>query len=243
LTHTLFVSDLHLCQERPQVTRLFLNFLAKPAREAQALYILGDLFEYWAGDDDIDDPHHRPVIAAMRALAESGCALYLMHGNRDFLIGAGFARASGAVLLPDPVLIDLHGRRTLLTHGDLQCTDDREYQNFRSMVREPGWQQNFLASPLSHRKAQIAAMRSRSEQEKSCKDAAIMDVNAHAIADLLRRHDFPPRLIHGHTHRPGRHTVEVEGHISERIVLGDWGDRGSCLECGEHGCEVRELSL
>lgn len=243
MTHTLFVSDLHLCRERPQATRLFLNFLANRARNAQALYILGDLFEYWAGDDDIDDPHHRPVIAALRALSEGGCALYVMHGNRDFLMGADFAQASGAVLLPDPVLIDLHGRRALLTHGDLQCTDDVEYQVFRSKVRDPLWQQDFLAQPLPQRKAQIAALRARSEQEKSCKDAAIMDVNASAVADLLRSHDFPPLLIHGHTHRPGRHAVEVDGKRCERIVLADWGDRGSCLECSAHGCEVWELSL
>jgi UDP-2,3-diacylglucosamine hydrolase len=243
LTHTLFVSDLHLCQERPQATRLFLNFLANQARNAQALYILGDLFEYWAGDDDVDDPHHRQVTEAMRGLAESGTALYVMHGNRDFLMGVGFAQASGAVLLPDPILIDLHGRRALLTHGDLQCTDDVEYQVFRSKVRDPLWQQDFLAQPLAQRKAQIAALRARSEQEKSYKDAAIMDVNASAVADLLRSHDFPPLLIHGHTHRPSRHAVEVDGKRCERIVLADWGDCGSCLECSTHGCEVRELSL
>lgn len=240
---TLFISDLHLSPERPQVTRLFLDFLANQARNAQALYILGDLFDYWAGDDDIDDPHHSPVITAMRALSESGCALFVMHGNRDFLMGQGFAKASGATLLPDPVLIDLHGRRALLTHGDLQCTDDKEYQAFRSKVRDPKCQQDFLALPLSLRKAQIAALRSRSEQEKSYKDEAIMDVNAGAIADLLRSYDFPPLLIHGHTHRPGRHIVTVEGNISERIVLADWGDRGSCLECSAHGCEVLEFSL
>ena len=225
------------------MTRLFLDFLANQARNAQALYILGDLFDYWAGDDDIDDPHHSPVIAAMRALSESGCALFVMHGNRDFLMGEGFAKASGATLLPDPVLIDLHGRRALLTHGDLQCTDDKEYQAFRSKVRDPKCQQDFLALPLALRKAQIAALRSRSEQEKSYKDEAIMDVNAGAIADLLQSYDFPPLLIHGHTHRPGRHIVTVEGNVSERIVLADWGDRGSCLECSAHGCEVREFSL
>jgi UDP-2,3-diacylglucosamine hydrolase len=238
----LFISDLHLSPERPQVTRLFLDFLANQARNAQALYILGDLFDYWAGDDDIDDPHHHPVITAMRALSQSGCALFVMHGNRDFLMGQGFAKASGATLLPDPLLIDLHGRRALLTHGDEQCTDDKEYQAFRSKVRDPKCQQDFLALPLPLRKAQIAALRSRSEQEKSYKDEAIMDVNAGAIADLLRSYDFPPLLIHGHTHRPGRHTVTVEGKRSERIVLADWGDRGSCLRCDAKGCEVLEIA-
>ena len=243
MTHTLFVSDLHLGQERPNVTRLFLNFLANCARAAEALYILGDLFDYWAGDDDIDDSHHRPVIQAMRELVESGTPVYVMHGNRDFLLGAGFAQASGARLLPDPAVIDLYGRRVLLTHGDRQCTDDLEYQTFRSMVRDPQWQQGFLAQPLAQRKAQIAELRSRSEQAKSHKDIAIMDVNAHAIVELLRCHDFPPLLIHGHTHRPGRHVIEVDGKTCERIVLADWGDRGSCLECSASGCEVRELNL
>jgi UDP-2,3-diacylglucosamine hydrolase len=238
-----FISDLHLCQERPHAARLFLDFLANRARQAQALYILGDLFEYWAGDDDIGDPSHRPVVEAMHQLASSGVSLYVMHGNRDFLLGQDFAAASGATLLPDPVAIDLHGKRALLTHGDLLCTDDVDYQNFRTMVREPAWQQRFLGLPLAQRKAQIVELRSRSEQAKSCKAEAIMDVNADAVAGFLRERDFPPLLIHGHTHRPGRHLIELDGRTCERIVLADWGDTGSCLQCGPDGCDVRELRL
>ena len=236
-----FISDLHLSQERPRVTQLFLDFLAKPARQAQALYILGDLFEYWAGDDDIGDKHHQPVVDAMRQLADSGVALYVMHGNRDFLLGQDFAAASGATLLADPAVIDLYGRRAVLTHGDALCTDDVEYQDFRTMVREPAWQQRFRSQPLEQRKAQIAELRGRSEQAKAYKDVAIMDVNADAVAGFLRQHDLPPLLIHGHTHRPGRHLVEVDGSVCERIVLADWGDTGSCLQCSPDGCEMREL--
>jgi UDP-2,3-diacylglucosamine hydrolase len=238
----LFASDLHLCRERPHTTRLFQEFLSRQALEAQALYLLGDLFEYWAGDDDIDDVHHRPVVSALRALADRGCKLYFMHGNRDFLIGEGFSRASGAELLPDPLLIDLYGRRTLLTHGDMLCTDDVDYQAFRAQVRAPQWQHDFLSLPLAERKAQIDKLRSRSEQAKSYKDAAIMDVNADAVAELLRRFDYPPLLIHGHTHRPARHRVEPDGRICERIVLADWGQRGGYLRCDASGCEVLEIS-
>jgi UDP-2,3-diacylglucosamine hydrolase len=216
-------------------------FLAQQAREAQALYILGDLFEYWAGDDDIDDAHHRPVIDAMRALAESGCKLCFMHGNRDFLIGTRFANASGAELLPDPLAIALYGRPVLLTHGDMLCTDDVDYQAFRVQVRDPQWQQDFLARPLAERKAQIEKLRNRSEQAKSYKDEAIMDVNAGAVAELLRQHDYPPLLIHGHTHRPARHRVELDGRVCERIVLADWGDRGSYLCCDAGGCGANIL--
>lgn len=234
----LFVSDLHLCRERPQTTRLFLGFLANQASEAHALYILGDLFEYWAGDDDIKDAHHRPVIEAMRVLADSGHKLYFMHGNRDFLIGSGFADVSGAGLLPDPLIIDVCGRPALITHGDMLCTDDVNYQVFRAQVRNLKWQTDFLAQPLDERKAQIEKLRSRSEQAKSYKDEAIMDVNAGAVSELLRQHDYPPLLIHGHTHRPARHRIELDGRICERVVLADWGDRGSYLCCDENRCEM-----
>jgi len=242
LSATLFVSDLHLCETRPRVTRLFLDFLAHRAAKAEALYILGDLFEYWAGDDDLETPLHREVTAAMRALADRGTHLYVMHGNRDFLMGAGFAEASGAVLLTDPLLIDLHGRSAVLTHGDQLCTDDTAYQAFRDMVRAPQWQQQFLALPLAERKAQIAALRNRSVQEKSYKDAGIMDVNAGAVDALLRCHDYPPLLIHGHTHRPARHRVEVDGRVCERIVLADWDDSGGYLACDADGCKAYPLS-
>jgi UDP-2,3-diacylglucosamine hydrolase len=234
---TLFISDLHLCASRPQTTRLLLDFLERTARGAQALYVLGDLFEYWAGDDDLGDPHHQQVCAAFRALADSGPRIAFMHGNRDFLIGENFARASGMTLLPDPFPTEIHGRRVLLMHGDTLCTDDLEYQKFRHQVREPAWQRDFLAQPLETRKAQIEALRRRSESEKSYKAEAIMDVNQQAVAETLRRFGHPELLIHGHTHRPGQHVVQDEGHASTRWVLGDWHESGDYLCCTGAGCE------
>lgn len=238
MSATFFVSDLHLCETRPHTTRLFLDFLAGRAPAAATLYILGDLFEYWAGDDDLEDPHHCQVITALRALSDRGTSIYVMHGNRDFLMGEAFAEACGATLLPDPLLIELHGHSALLTHGDLMCADDVEYQRFRSQVRDSRWQQDFLALPLVQRKAQIAALRVRSEQEKSYKEARIMDVNADAVAGMVRSLGYPELLIHGHTHRPGRHRLVVDGRVCERIVLADWDVGGSYLVCDESGCEV-----
>ena len=239
--HSLFISDLHLCRSRPEITRQFLDFLDSQALQADALFILGDLFEYWAGDDDLQDAHHAPVIAALRQLADNGTAIYLMHGNRDFLIGETFAAASGLTLLPDPTCLVLYGRQTLLSHGDALCTDDVAYQTFRRQVRDAGWQHQFLAQPLAVRKAQIEALRLRSEQEKSHKTEAIMDVNAEALHELLREHDYPELLIHGHTHRPALHELEVDGHVCRRWVLGDWYEQGSCLRCDSGGC--RSLGL
>lgn len=235
---TFFISDLHLCETRPHTTWLFLDFLSRCAPEAEALYILGDLFEYWAGDDDLDDPHHSPVIRALRTLSDCGTAIRMMHGNRDFLMGKILAEACGAELLPDPFLIERYGRRILLTHGDLLCADDVEYQKFRNQVRSPRWQQDFLTLPLMQRKAQIATLRARSEQEKSIKDVHIMDVNADAVRAMVRNHNYPEVLIHGHTHRPARHRVEVDGRVCERIVLADWDVGGSYLVCNETGCEA-----
>ncbi len=238
VARTLFVSDLHLCETRPEITDVFLRFLEHTAKGAQALYILGDLFEYWAGDDALEtDAHYQQVVNGIRCLVHSGTPVLFMHGNRDFLVGAEFARQSGAQLLPEPVQIDLYGRQALLTHGDLLCTDDVEYQAFRRQVRDGQWRQEFLAQPLALRNAQIQAFRQRSEREKASKSMEIMDVNAGAVLDFLRRHAYPPLLIHGHTHRMGRHQVAVPSHAGcERIVLGDWYDSGSYLECTSAGC-------
>ncbi len=238
MSATFFVSDLHLCETRPQTTRLFLDFLANHASKAEALYILGDLFEYWAGDDDLDDLHHSEIVSALRVLSEYGTTIRIMHGNRDLLMGQAFARACGAELLPDPLIIQLHGRKTMLTHGDTMCTDDVEYQQFRRQVHTPSWQQTFLALPLAQRKAQIAAFRARSEQEKLHKDRRIMDVNADAVAEMVRNHDYPEVLIHGHTHRPDRHRLVVDGRVCERIVLADWDASGSYLLYDDTGCRA-----
>ena len=239
--HSLFISDLHLCASRPAITRQLLTFLEIEATQAEALFILGDLFEYWAGDDDLQEAHHAPIVSALSELAQSGTAIYFMHGNRDFLLGAKFAAASGITLLPDPTDLVLYGRRTLLSHGDTLCTDDVRYQAFREQVRSPDWQQQFLQQPLEVRKAQIEALRERSEQEKSHKAEDIMDVNAEAVRALLRSHDYPELLIHGHTHRPALHELKVDGHACQRWVLGDWDDHGSCLRCDATGGQPHQL--
>jgi UDP-2,3-diacylglucosamine hydrolase len=240
-SHSLFISDLHLCSSRPAITRQFVDFLQTTAGRAEALYILGDLFEYWAGDDDLHDIHHQDIITALNELTRAGTQVFFMHGNRDFLLGEAFAQASGITLLADPTLITLYGRRVLLSHGDELCTDDVAYQAFRRQVREPVWQQQFLAQPLTARKTQIEALRQRSEQEKSHKAESIMDVNADAVKALLRQYDYPELLIHGHTHRPARHEIEADGHHCERWVLGDWYEQGSCLRCDSQGCSSHSL--
>ena len=238
---TLFISDLHLCSGRPQIDRTFFGFLEREARSASALYILGDLFEYWAGDDDLDDPFNASVAAALARLTASGVPAYLMHGNRDFVIGEAFARASGVSLLPDPVLLNLYGQPVLLTHGDTLCTLDREYQAFRREARSETWIRRMLQKPLAERKAAIEALRRQSEQEKRSKPAEIMDVAPAEVEAMLRRHGYP-RLIHGHTHRPARHLHTVDGHLCERWVLADWYQAGSYLACDESGCRAIQLT-
>ena len=237
----LFVSDLHLCSARSAISRVFLDFLAREARQAAALYILGDLFEYWAGDDDLADPFNAAVCAGLKGLVASGTRLYFIPGNRDFLVGDEFARASGATLLPEPHLIDCAGSATLLLHGDTLCSDDAGYQEFRSRVRSAAWRDSFLAQPLAERKAQIEALRQKSEHEKQIKPAAIMDVNAAAVAATLRSYGYP-RLIHGHTHRPARHLHDVDGHTCERWVLPAWDEDGGYLRCDQNGCTTVALA-
>lgn len=240
---TLFISDLHLCISRLAITELFIEFLQTTAAKAQALYILGDLFEYWAGDDDLNDPHHSDIIAVLKTLASSGTRIFFMHGNRDFLLGISFAEAAGITLLTDPTLLNLYGKRVLLSHGDALCTDDTAYQEFRSQVRSPAWQQAFLDQPLAARKTQIEALRLRSEQEKSHKPMRIMDVNAEAVHQLMRTHNYPELMIHGHTHRPALHSLEFDGHVCQRWVLGDWYEQGSCLRMDSSGCTNVAISM
>ena len=236
----LFIADLHLCARRPDTTRAFLAFLAGPARAAQALYILGDLFEYWVGDDDLDAPINRCAVEALAALAASGVAVHFLPGNRDFLVGEGFARAARITLLPDPALIALSGQPVLLTHGDTLCTDDHAYQAYRRQVRDPAWQRAFLARPLSERRAFVEDLRQRSETAKQDKASAIMDVNGAAVDTLLRAQGFPT-LIHGHTHRPALHRHETDGHICQRWVLADWHDDAPYLEWGADGPQARRF--
>lgn len=232
---TLFVSDLHLSAARRHISELFFDFLNRTAAAAGALYVLGDLFESWAGDDDLDDPLHASVVKAFKAIGKDGTSLYLMHGNRDFLIGEPFAEACGAKLLSDPTLVDLYGQTTLLMHGDTLCTDDVQYQRWREYSHDRTRQQAFLAQPLVKRKAMIEGLLGQSQESKRDKGAGIMDAAPAAIENALRKNGYP-RLIHGHTHRPARHTHLVDGRECERWVLADWYDRGSYLRCNETGC-------
>jgi UDP-2,3-diacylglucosamine hydrolase len=232
MPHSLFISDLHLSADHPHSMDAFRRFITTQASQAEALYILGDLFEYWAGDDDLHDPFHQQIIGLLQGL--SSTRIYLMHGNRDLLMGEALAEACGAALLTDPALIDLYGTPTLVSHGDMLCTDDAEYQQYREQVHSADFKRDFLSKPLAERKAWIAQLRRRSDAEKRNKDSAIMDVNDEAVAGLLREYDYP-RLIHGHTHRPCRHLHLVDEHSCERWVLGDWDNGASALRVDANG--------
>jgi UDP-2,3-diacylglucosamine hydrolase len=236
----LLISDLHLSSTRPEINRAFFEFLRRRAAQARDLWILGDLFEYWVGDDDLEDPFNAKVVAALAELARGGTRVRVMHGNRDFLMGPGFEKASGAELVADPLLVDLYGTKTLLTHGDQLCTDDRDYMAFRAQVRSPAWQKEFLAQPLAARRKQVEGLRAQSETAKSQKPAELMDVNKGAVEALLRERGYP-RLIHGHTHRPARHEHRVDGYVCERWVLTDWYESGGVLACDGDGCRMEKL--
>ena len=234
----LFISDLHLDPARPAIVRLFLEFLARARQEAQALYILGDLFEAWIGDDAVTGDE--PALAGLRDFAAGGRPLYVMRGNRDFLLGADFERITGARLLPEPTVIRIDGEPVLLLHGDSLCTDDREYQKFRAMVRDPAWQRQFLALGIAERIQQARAARGESSQRNSALDDYLMDVNAAAVAQAMAQHGVRT-LVHGHTHRPAVHALEVDGQPARRIVLGDWYDQGSVLRWSDGEADLRVL--
>jgi UDP-2,3-diacylglucosamine hydrolase len=237
---TLFISDLHLSAERPAITALFLEFLRGRARSAEALYILGDLFEYWIGDDVAGQPEYRPLIAGLRELTAAGVPVYVMHGNRDFLLGAGFEQATGCTLIPDPSEISLYGEKTLLMHGDSLCTDDVAYLKFRAMVRNPEWVKMFLGKTIAERITIVRDYREISKAATATKKPEIMDVNPGAVESALRQHGVR-HLIHGHTHRPAQHQLSIEGQRLRRTVLGDWYDQGSMLRCDADGCTLENL--
>ena len=236
----LFIADLHLDPRRPAITELFQRFLAGEARQAQALYILGDLFEAWIGDDAASPQD--PVITAMRELAASGVAVYVMHGNRDFLLGDDFAAMTGATLLPEPSRIDIDGEPALLMHGDSLCVDDVDYQRFRAMVRDPDWQAQFLAKPLAERQAFAEQARTESAQQSSQLDSNVTDVNAEAVERSMAEHGTR-LMIHGHTHRPHDHALNLAGESARRIVLGDWFEQGSVLRARSGRLELASLPL
>ena len=228
---TLFISDLHLEDSRPHITQLLIDLLDGSARNAESVYILGDLFEYWIGDDALTESA-RAVAASARALVDSGVPCYFLHGNRDFLLGDRYAELAGFEILPESLVVDLYGTPTLLLHGDTLCTDDVEYQAFRRQVRNPGWQKAFLGRSIEERLAVARQARDASRQHTSQASMGIMDVNAGAVIAAFEENDVP-RMIHGHTHRPASHEHRLgDGSSARRIVLADWYESGSVLHVG-----------
>jgi UDP-2,3-diacylglucosamine hydrolase len=236
---TLFISDLHVDASTPDITRQFLSLLDGEAREAEALYILGDLFESWVGDDAAD-PDQMAAIAALKRLTDSGVPCFVMHGNRDFLLGPQFCAMSGARLLPDPLIVTLYGEPVLVMHGDALCTDDRAYQRLRATVRDAGWQRQFLALSIAARRALAGAARVGSQAHTAALEYTIADVNPSSVTAALRDAGTAT-LLHGHTHRPAIHALNVDGRACIRIVLGDWHAQGSLLRWDRGGPELVSL--
>lgn len=236
---TLFISDLHLDPGDPSVVRQFLAFLETDALRADALYILGDLFEVWLGDDD-PDPFARGIVGALRSLTDAGVPCFVMHGNRDFLIGSRFCREAGVRLLEDGAVVDLYGERVLLMHGDALCTDDVSYQRLRRILRHPLTRWVFRRMSLGQRRALARRLRDGSRMHVGETAAEIMDVNVGSVADAFRRAGIRT-LIHGHTHRPAVHDLVVDGTAVRRIVLGDWYTQGSVLEWTRGEFSLRAL--
>lgn len=230
---TLFISDLHLEDDRPEIGRQFASFLEGEATSAKALYILGDLFEYWVGDDD-PNPHYAQMKEAIRKLADTGVPVFFMHGNRDFLIGGRFSEETGTTLLDDPQPIELYGARVLLSHGDALCTDDTHYQQMRQMTRNFEWQNMMLSKPLEERIAIAERARQQSAEYNAAIDEEIMDVNGEAVVNVIREYGVDV-LLHGHTHRPAVHEIDLEDRIAKRIVLGDWYEHGSVVRWDKDG--------
>lgn len=225
MSYQLFIADLHLCTEEPAITAGFLHFLRREAQHADALYILGDLFEAWIGDDD-PNPLHAEVAAALRLLT---IPCYFIHGNRDFLVGKRFAADCGMTLLPEEQVLDLYGRQVLIMHGDTLCTDDEGYLRFRAKVQQRWLQRLFLALPLFVRQRIALKMRAGSREANSSKSQSIMDVNPQAVVNVMARHQVQ-WLIHGHTHRPAVHPLLIDGKAAERLVLGAWHQEGSMIK-------------
>jgi UDP-2,3-diacylglucosamine hydrolase len=237
----LLISDLHLEEERPDITRAFLHFLATRARQAEALYILGDFFEVWIGDDAMT-PFQQSIADALRALSERGTRIYLMHGNRDFMLGKGFCRAAGCTLLGDPSVVELGGERVLLMHGDSLCTRDEGYMRLRRLLRNPLSLFILRNLPLSTRRKLARKLRNESRTQTRMKASDIIDVTPELIPRVLAEHGVRT-LIHGHTHRPATHELEVDGRPARRIVLGDWDQQGWALQADESGFQQAPFDL
>lgn len=236
---TLFISDLHIDENSPEITQQFSSLANGEARAAEALYILGDLFESWVGDDAADS-NQLETMSAIKALTDCGVPCFVMHGNRDFLLGDRFCAMTGARLLPDPVIVNLYGESVLVMHGDALCTDDRAYQRLRATVRDPEWQRQFLALSIKSRRALAGAARVGSQAHTADLEYTITDVNPSGV-DLAMRQAGTSTLLHGHTHRPAIHPLTVEGRACTRIVLGDWHAQGSVLRWDKSGPELVSL--
>ncbi len=237
--NTLFISDLHLDADRPAGIERFVRFIERELPTTRSLYVLGDLFEAWIGDDVIDAPF-KPVIEALADLKHHGVPCYFMHGNRDFLIGKRFAAVTACRLLGDYEVIEVAGERVLLTHGDLLCTDDKPYMALRAMVRDPAWQRDFLARPLDERRALADDLRDRSRVATAEKLPEIMDVNQQTVESAMRDHGVNI-LLHGHTHRPGIHHFNLDGSKATRIVLGAWHEQGSAVRWNTDGFRLEKF--
>lgn len=238
----LFIADLHLSNDEPAITAGFLHFLKTEAMQAQALYILGDLFEVWIGDDD-PNPLHQSVADALNTLHQHGVPCYFIHGNRDFLLGKTFAECSHLTLLPTQKIIDVYSKKTLILHGDTLCTDDVEYLKFRKRVHNPFLRRIFLWLPLAWRQKIALRLRNESKHANQMKSMTIMDVNQSAVACAFADNHVH-YMIHGHTHRPAIHTQQVNGETTTRFVLGAWHEEGSVLRFHENGdYELARFSL
>jgi len=236
---TLFISDLHLDGQVPEIGEQFLSFLETEAAEADALYILGDLFDAWVGDDD-PNPHYTVMKGAIRGLVDAGVPVFFIHGNRDFMIGETFAKETGVTILNDPETIELYGEKVLLSHGDALCIDDLQYQQVRLMTRNPEWQAMMRAKPLPERIAIAEHARQQSKEYNDSVGEDIMDVNQDAVVGTFRKRGIDV-LLHGHTHRPAIHDVDLKDRTAKRIVLGDWYEQGSVLRWDEAGPRLEAM--
>lgn len=235
----LFISDLHLEPDRPDISQAFFNFLEKHAASAQALYILGDFFNVWLGDDYSSELSLK-VAEKLNTLNQSGLTIKLMHGNRDFLIGENFAQSCGAELIEEPYLLEAFNQKVLLMHGDVLCTQDHDYMAFRQLVRDPDWQRDFLGRPIAERLAFAAEARKQSQSMSSNKAADIMDVAAEAVADIMQKYNVLT-LIHGHTHRPAVHEIAQTPETARRVVLGDWDDGAWYISWSEEQLSLHKI--
>ena len=236
-----FISDIHLSEKHPELTQAFFTFLKESKEACTHLFILGDLFETWIGDDD-DLPLYGEIKEALLSFTTNGPKTFFMHGNRDFLIGATFADETGITILPDPYVLDINNQKVVLSHGDSLCTDDTDYINFRNEVHTEKWQSSFLQKDINERKQIAASLRDDSEEATSKKSDTVTDVNAQAVEDFINEYQ-PDLFIHGHTHRPGIHNIELNNLSSKRIVLGDWGIKGWYLTLDSKGPDLKEFNI